>query len=745
MAIPLADWVDLTKHEYFRLFIADRGCAVKFIIGDSALLGAAESRIADLARDRLLPVVRVDAADTRLHMIQDVFFAIARNIDWDMLAQRWIEGVFRANQYTWPRPGQSVPLQEVAQSNNVDPALLRRQVLQWLTQHLMNESLLTQDFRSAMSNLCMRRLEPTDTEAIPPVIEWLRGDLRTIGAVRDIPISARITRHNGRAMMRSLCRWLRLTQSRGFVVFLDLRQVSRTVVEEGGRRFTPAAVFDTFEVLRQLIDDAESYEGLFLLVLADENFVVDPKRGLSAYLALKERLSADVHPQGHENPLAPLLTVAADDHADAARLPRSGGFRDMPYLPQRVAIEALRMGVPNRSAIKLLGSNERGLCDRFADSLHETRVRPDRIARGDVIAGSFGSGKSHLLGVFAQQALDQNYVVSQIAVSKETPLFDPERVYAAAMRNAVAPHGNDDVMALALARLNQNPEALQRLERWASKDGGLSSVFAAILYLWPRNSLATEDRFAIVRFLTGAKLGVAKVKQWLRAAGGGGLVKLFDPKPVKAAELALQRLRFAPRLFQAAGYAGWCILLDEVELMLRYTSLQRGKSYAELARWLGYAPEVATPGLVGVASITSDFTDVMLDQKRDGEKLPTLLESKGLEPQASLARIAIETLSREQHLLAQPTAEMIQRTLDRVRSLYDESYEWSPAPHSAQGGSAQITMRYHIKSWITDWDIQRLYGRSTTIETEPLQTEGYEENKLLEQAPPVEEAEAGLA
>ena len=48
----------------------------------------------------------------------------------------------------------------------------------------------------------------------------------------------------------------------------------------------------------------------------------------------------------------------------------------------------------------------------------------------------------------------------------------------------------------------------------------------------------------------------------------------------------MQRFRFVPRLMAAAGYKGWIVLLDEVELIGRYSLLQRAKSYAEVARWV---------------------------------------------------------------------------------------------------------------------------------------------------------------
>ena len=187
-------------------------------------------------------------------------------------------------------------------------------VMQWLTAEVMKDTEMTQDFRVAMTRLCLRRLEPEDTQPgiTTPVLEWLRGELRRVGALKEASITAKITRHNGRAMLRSLCRWLSLCGRRGLCASLDIRQLGKTgAASRDGLRYSTAAVLDAFEVLRQLIDDGQHYAGLLLVVLAEESLIRDdPKRSLDAYLALKMRIWDDVRPEGRDNPLAPLVRLA---------------------------------------------------------------------------------------------------------------------------------------------------------------------------------------------------------------------------------------------------------------------------------------------------------------------------------------------------------------------------------------------------------------------------------------------------
>src|SRR5262249_29735690 len=151
------------------------------------------------------------------------------------------------------------------------------------------------------------------------------------------------------------------------------------------------------EVLRQLIDGTENFEGLFVTILAGSSFTGDdPKRSVGAYIALKERVWADVHARGHENPLAPLLELSGGREVDAV-LPRESA--ELPFVEERVAIEALRAGVPNRAAIRRLGTDERVLCDSITEKLRKCRagLSTGVTVEGEIIAGGFGTGKSHLL------------------------------------------------------------------------------------------------------------------------------------------------------------------------------------------------------------------------------------------------------------------------------------------------------------------------------------------------------------
>jgi predicted ATPase len=73
-------------------------------------------------------------------------------------------------------------------------------------------------------------------------------------------------------------------------------------------------------------------------------------------------------------------------------------------LEARTAIEALRAGVPNRAAVRLMHIEQTSLEQAFADELQAAWAEPGQPRNGLGIAGGFGAGKSHFLGYLAEQA-----------------------------------------------------------------------------------------------------------------------------------------------------------------------------------------------------------------------------------------------------------------------------------------------------------------------------------------------------
>jgi len=386
-------------------------------------------------------------------------------------------------------------------------------------------------------------------------------------------------------------------------------------------------------------------------------------------------------------------------------------------LARRRAVEALRSGVPNADAVLALGSGQGDIEDRFTGLLEDIDdPRHGRHGRASMLLGAgFGEGKSHLLTHLGHLATSAGFVVSTVVISKETPLHDPAKVLRAAVESAVAPDGARDVVAEAAAALDPDSSGYAELLRWLRGPGrDMNERFDATLLLHHRlsgDAPGADEEFldTIVRFWSGDPLPVPDLRRQLKAVGEA---KTFTFSPVKARDLARQRLRLLPRLLRAGGRTGWVVLLDEVELIGRYSLLQRGRSYAELARWLDGEPgNEGTEPLVVVAAMTDDFEAAVLSGKNDRDILPGRLRDRQTDEyaeMAALAEVGMEHIERDLLSLVPPDEAELDRAYRTLRRLHAGAYGWEPPDVEGLERLGATRMRQHVRAWINEWDLVRL-------------------------------------
>lgn len=400
---------------------------------------------------------------------------------------------------------------------------------------------------------------------------------------------------------------------------------------------------------------------------------------------------------------------------------------DTSRINYRRAIEALRAGVPNRDAVRLLGSSQPKLEERFSRLL-ET-FRDINAVRGQdsglIFAGGFGTGKSHLLERFQHMALEQNFVCSKLVISKETPFHNLAKVYRAAIESAVIPGRVGACMSELAISLDTRSESYAGFFKWLNTPGcGLCSQFAATVHLYEKTNRYDEVMESVTSFWSGQPLGVRELRRALKDVQLGAIYKV---ERVPNRTLAEQRFIFTPRLMKAADYAGWVILIDETELIGSYGIRARALAYAELPSFIGTARNPAWPGVISVLAITDDFTAKVLDDRDDEGKIPNKYNGETALVQRSETGMK---LIRKATLIERPTGENIKQTWDKLRDIYHRAYGWEP---SAEYRDPDLTnsMRQILKRWITEWDLARLFGHQADIDVEAL-TPKMEENPEME-------------
>jgi len=382
---------------------------------------------------------------------------------------------------------------------------------------------------------------------------------------------------------------------------------------------------------------------------------------------------------------------------------------DATVMPNRRALEALRAGVPNRDAVAALGSLQTAVEDRFTELLAAVERSADEPAGGMLISGGFGAGKSHVLEHLAHLALEARFVVSKVVISKETALHDPAKVFAAAIADAQLPGKSGSAIDEIATGLRTDSADYASLYRWVhSDDVPVDSRFAASLFLYEYARGDAEFADRIVRFWAGDPLPVADLRRRLKEAGAGATYRLAK---ARERDLALQRFRFVPRLITAAGYRGWVILLDEVELIGRYSLLQRAKSYAEVARWVRGDRDDPEAPIGAVLTTVDDFEAQVLVGKNDVELIPKRLRMKDTaehELLAGLAETGMRVIEREQIRLQPPDRDELDRTYTKLRQIHAAAFSWDPPDVEGLERLPSNRMRQYVRAWINEWDLRRL-------------------------------------
>lgn len=320
MGVSLSAWIDLLDEEYLKSYVTSGGAAVKFaLVGNEAATSELVTRVKQRGDARGYLFAEVDAAATRVHMTQDLFFAFARQIPWNELVRTFLSSTYRELGYAIDNG--ELQIESVAGHNGIEPMVLRAELSKTLQAKLIRRAdALAKDFRWAMFGLCAG-----ESELIPDVgtwaIEgWLKGELRLIGGLKPFQIFRKIARHNASAMLASLGAWCRMAGAAGLVVTIDIRQLAiakRTDAAPESVFYTSASLMQCYEVLRQLIDETEALTGILCLVVTDATFLnVDHKRGVTRYWALHERIWPDVRIRDTPNPLSALVSIDPSGEAE---------------------------------------------------------------------------------------------------------------------------------------------------------------------------------------------------------------------------------------------------------------------------------------------------------------------------------------------------------------------------------------------------------------------------------------------
>lgn len=310
-------WAAHLQSEYLDSFIRQSGAAIKFAVPIDGEPAAILERLDHRGENSGYFVANVNADQTRVHMIDQVFFRISSQAPWTQLTEAVIARLARELGYEWPDDGDEPLFERIGRKNGVEPKLALMELRKKISEKVFAEKTLAKDFRVAMTQLAVARLAGGEASRniTAVLLDWLSGRNTLIAPVKPYFIFTRITRANARHMLESLFHWVRFAGADGTLVLFDLARLAQPKNPKDDKVFySKAAVLDAYEVFRQFIDSIDRMKGCLIVASPDPAFVDETSnRGISAYTALKARVFDEVHDQRLANPMASLVRLHAAD------------------------------------------------------------------------------------------------------------------------------------------------------------------------------------------------------------------------------------------------------------------------------------------------------------------------------------------------------------------------------------------------------------------------------------------------
>ena len=382
----------------------------------------------------------------------------------------------------------------------------------------------------------------------------------------------------------------------------------------------------------------------------------------------------------------------------------------------RAAIEHLRAGVPSPGVADLLSAGRRKLMDEIEADLAALQAgRSGRRQR--IVAANYGEGKTHTLNAVRAFAGRERLLVSQITVSRETPLDRVGGIYRKLMSRTYYPGLQRPGIDPLLEEISARPEAVQRLLRFAQTQlhPKIGHVLEARLE-GKRGDLEPLDSDLAGYFLTMPELRRAYDDNL-----GRRLPKL-ERFPVTA---AFDYLRLIDEMAVIAGLSGWVILVDEAEMIGGLGKRARANSYAFLRR-LGDASQL--PHTYSLVAVAASFQADLADRLDEAEQLPIWLLERGLNDLANIVPPTVKLLAGAPHLPPLSEGDLAE-VFDGIVRTHGLAYGWAP-PYTGTELLARIRVplrerdikvRQLVRAAVHFLDLTMRYGEAPEIRVHGLE------------------------
>lgn len=290
---------DFWTEKYLKEYINLGGSKIKFVTGRP---GSGKSHFlnlfSDIAKENRFITVHFSAREVWLHDFKEIYAQILNQCDIMACLKGCALKIVKTMGYEEAQiPEEKTFMDYLSERDGVD-ALTRREIRIQLKNMFLDNPLMDNNFALACSLLTggilgHPLLEQTNRQLL---LSWLEGDKTVkLSLLRALGLSpSRITRYNARHMLRSLAEVVHMGGYAGIVVTIDNMEVllNRSSLEP--IHYTKLRREDTYESIRQLIDDIDSLKYIMFIFGFERSLLDDDNSGLKSYQALWMRIQNEI-------------------------------------------------------------------------------------------------------------------------------------------------------------------------------------------------------------------------------------------------------------------------------------------------------------------------------------------------------------------------------------------------------------------------------------------------------------------
>nr|WP_288885461.1 BREX system ATP-binding domain-containing protein [uncultured Blautia sp.] len=334
---------DFWQEKYLQEYIKEGGSKIKFVSGRK---GSGKSHLlkltAHLAEQENYVTAAFSAKDIWIHDFREIYVEVLRQSDLLECLERCSHKIIENCGFDYREVPEDMTFMDYLSRENMADAITRREIRLQLKSMFLENPLIDNNFALACSLLTggilgHPLLEEQNKELL---LGWLAGDRSVkITSLRSLGLSpARITRVNARHMLRSLAQVIHMAGYSGLLVTVDDMEIllSRSSLEP--LHYTKLKREDTYESIRQLIDDIDTLKNIMFIFAFDRELLDNDKAGIKSYQALWMRIQSEIVSQRFNcfTDIVDMDRLAAQEYTEAvaedmweklARCADRGGIR----------------------------------------------------------------------------------------------------------------------------------------------------------------------------------------------------------------------------------------------------------------------------------------------------------------------------------------------------------------------------------------------------------------------------------